>query len=310
MSGPAPRVALCFPGQGSQAAAMAAGLEATDLGARLLGVAAAAGVDLGPAFAGDEELIRPTEVAQPALVFTELVLAAALPAGLDVVAVAGHSVGELAALGAAGALDPGAALRLAIERGRLMAAMREGTMAAVLGLDGDAVSRLCSASEGTVVVANLNAPGQVVVSGGADAIAALSAAAREAGARRVIPLRVSGAFHSPLMADAAAAFVRVLEGVDFRAPRVPVVANVDAVAVTGAAGLRERLGRQMVSAVRWAESVQRLVELGAEVLVEVGPGEVLTGLARRIAPGVRALSVGSLAAAAALTERLGADGPG
>ncbi|MGA2282395.1 MAG: acyltransferase domain-containing protein [Candidatus Dormibacteria bacterium] len=310
MSEPALRVALCFPGQGSQAAAMAAGLEATELGARLLAVAASAGVDLGPAFGGDEELIRPTEIAQPALVFTEVVLAAALPGDLDVVAVAGHSVGELAALAAAGALDPEAALRLAVERGRLMAAMREGTMAAVLGLDAEAVARLCAGSGGTVVVANLNAPGQVVVSGSVEAVAGLSAMAREAGARRVIPLRVSGAFHSPLMADAAAAFVRVLDGVDMRAPAVPVIANVDASPVTGAAGLRERLGRQMVSAVRWSDSVERLVELGADVLVEVGPGEVLTGLARRIAPQVRAVGVSSLAAAAALAERLGADGRG
>jgi [acyl-carrier-protein] S-malonyltransferase len=239
-----------------------------------------------------------------------VVLAAALPGDLDVVAVAGHSVGELAALAAAGALDPEAALRLAVERGRLMAAMREGTMAAVLGLDAEAVARLCAGSGGTVVVANLNAPGQVVVSGSVEAVAGLSAMAREAGARRVIPLRVSGAFHSPLMADAAAAFVRVLDGVDMRAPAVPVIANVDASPVTGAAGLRERLGRQMVSAVRWSDSVERLVELGADVLVEVGPGEVLTGLARRIAPQVRAVGVSSLAAAAALAERLGADGRG
>jgi len=310
VSAPALRVALCFPGQGSQAAAMAAGLEATELGARLLAVAVSAGVDLGPAFGGDEELIRPTEIAQPALVFTEVVLAAALPGDLDVVAVAGHSVGELAALAAAGALDPEAALRLAVERGRLMAAMREGTMAAVLGLDAEAVARLCAGSGGTVVVANLNAPGQVVVSGSVEAVAGLSARAREAGARRVIPLRVSGAFHSPLMADAAADFVRVLDGIDMRAPAVPVIANVDASPVTSAAGLRERLGRQMVSAVRWSDSVERLVELGADVLVEIGPGEVLTGLARRIAPQVRALGVSSLAAAAGLAERLGADGRG
>ncbi len=289
---------------------MAAGLEATELGARLLAVAVSAGVDLGPAFGGDEELIRPTEIAQPALVFTEVVLAAALPGDLDVVAVAGHSVGELAALAAAGALDPEAALRLAVERGRLMAAMREGTMAAVLGLDAEAVARLCAGSGGTVVVANLNAPGQVVVSGSVEAVAGLSARAREAGARRVIPLRVSGAFHSPLMADAAADFVRVLDGIDMRAPAVPVIANVDASPVTSAAGLRERLGRQMVSAVRWSDSVERLVELGADVLVEIGPGEVLTGLARRIAPQVRALGVSSLAAAAGLAERLGADGRG
>jgi [acyl-carrier-protein] S-malonyltransferase len=287
---------------------MAAGLDVTPLGERLLAAAGAAGVDLEVALRGDEESLRPTEIAQPALVFTELVLAAALPPELRVVAVAGHSVGELAAWAAAGALQPEAALRLAIERGRLMAGMREGTMAAVLGLDPGIVERLCAETEGTVVVANLNAPGQVVVSGGLDAIAAFSVRAREQGARRIVPLRVSGAFHSPLMATAAAGFARVLDAADLRDPVLPVVANVDATPVTTGPGLRERLGRQMVSAVRWTESVQRLVELGAGVLVEVGPGEVLTGLARRIAPGVRAVSVGSLAAAARLAETLGADG--
>jgi [acyl-carrier-protein] S-malonyltransferase len=289
---------------------MAAGLDGTELGARLLAVAAAAGVDLAPAFAGDEELIRPTEVAQPALIFTELVIAAALPRDLAVVAVAGHSVGELAALAAAGALDPEQALRLAVERGRLMAAMREGTMAAVLGLEADTVARLCAQTEGTVVVANLNGPGQVVVSGGVAAVGALSARAREAGARRVVPLKVSGAFHSPLMAGAAAEFVRVLDSVELRSPSIPVIANVDAAPLVSAAELREGLGRQMVSPVRWSESVQRMVAMGAQVLVEVGPGSVLTGLARRIAPDVTAFGVDSLAAAAGLADRLSAAGPG
>jgi [acyl-carrier-protein] S-malonyltransferase len=305
-----PRVALCFPGQGSQTASMAAGLEESAFGRRLLEVAATLGADLSAAFGDDEELIRPTEVAQPALVFTEVVLAAALPRELSVVAVAGHSVGELAAYAVAGAVEPEAALRLAVERGRLMAAMREGTMAAVLGLDAQTVTRLCAESDGTVVVANLNAPGQVVVSGEVDAVTAFTATARAAGARRVLPLKVSGAFHSPLMAGAASEFARLLDSIEWRAPAVPVVANVDGAAVSDVAGLRERLGRQMVSEVRWSESVERLVELGAEVLVEVGPGEVLTGLARRIAPQVRAVSVSSLAAAAGLAERLAANTPG
>jgi len=176
-----------------------------------------------------------------------------------------------------------------------MAAMREGTMAAVMGLDGEALRRLCSEVEGTVVVANLNAPGQVVVSGSSAAVAELSERAQRAGARRVVPLRVSGAFHSPLMEEAAAGFARVLDAATFASPTVPVVANLDASPVREAGAVRERLGRQMVSPVRWSESVTRLVELGAQALVEVGPGSVLTGLARRIVPGVPALSVSSLA---------------
>lgn len=300
------RIALCFPGQGSQTPGMAAGLDATELGARLLRAAADQGVDLGAALSGEEELLRPTDVAQPALIFTEVVLAAALPRDLEVVAVAGHSVGELAACAAAGVMAPEVTLRLAVERGRRMAAMQEGTMAAVLGLEAETLTGLCAEVGGGVVVANLNAPGQVVVSGPAAAVAELLRRARAAGARRVVPLRVSGAFHSPLMAEAAAGFARVLDSVPMSAAAVPIVANVDAEAVSDPAGIRDRLRRQMVSPVRWTESVDRMVRLGAEALVEVGPGGVLSGLAHRIAPGTPALSVSSRGAAAALRDRLAA----
>ncbi|MGA8016293.1 MAG: ACP S-malonyltransferase [Candidatus Dormiibacterota bacterium] len=294
------RVGLCFPGQGSQAAGMAAGLETTDLGRRLLSAAAGLGADLSAVFGDGEESLRPTDVAQPALVFTELVLAGALPRKTEVVAVAGHSVGELSACAAAGALEPETALRLSIERGRLMAAMHEGVMAAVLGLDAGTVEEICGAVDGIVVVANLNGPGQVVISGTRPAVAAASARAQQAGARRVVPLRVGGAFHSPLMEQAGAAFAQLLDATPIRDATVPVVANVDAAPVRDAGDIRERLRLQLVSPVHWTESVQRMVELGADTLIEVGPGSVLTGLARRIVPGVRALSVSTLAAASGL----------
>jgi [acyl-carrier-protein] S-malonyltransferase len=300
------RLALCFPGQGSQAAGMASGLTATDLGQRLLAVAAAAGMDLAAGLAGSDDELRPTEVAQPTLVFTELVLSAALPEELEVVAVAGHSVGELSACAAAGALDPEDALRLSLERGRLMAAMREGTMAAVLGLDADRVAAICAGTAGGVVIANLNAPGQVVISGATAAVATASRAATEAGARRVLPLRVSGAFHSPLMEEAAPAFGALLDAVPLRDARIPVVANVDGAAVRKAGEIRERLRRQLASAVHWTESVERMVALGADTLVEIGPGSVLTGLARRIAPEVFSLSVGTVEEVSELAERLDA----
>lgn len=294
------RVGLCFPGQGSQAAGMADGLETTDLGRRLLSAAAGLGADLSAVFGDDEASLRPTDVAQPALVFTELVLAGALPRKTEVVAVAGHSVGELSACAAAGALEPETALRLSIERGRLMAAMHEGVMAAVLGLDAGTVEEICGAVDGTVVVANLNGPGQVVISGTRPAVAAAAARAQQAGARRVVPLRVGGAFHSPLMEQAGAAFAQLLDTTPIRDAAVPVVANVDAAPVRDAGDIRERLRLQLVSPVHWTESVQRMVELGADTLIEVGPGSVLTGLARRIVPGVRALSVSTLAAASGL----------
>lgn len=290
---------------------MATGLLGSAPAPRLLDVASAAGVDLAAALAGDDEALRPTDVAQPALLLVEVTLAAALrTAGLEVVGAAGHSVGEYAALVAAGAMDAEAAMSLVLARGRRMAAMREGTMAALLGADEELAESVCAeaaaAGLGPVVVANLNAPGQVVLSGTVAGVEEASRLARERGARRAVPLRVGGAFHSPLMRDAAAAFAAELEAAALRDPAVPVVCNVDGAAVTDAAGLRARLERQLISPVRWTDCVATLVRLGAEALIELGPGGVLTGLARRIAPGLAALSVTTLDEAGALPDRLGA----
>jgi [acyl-carrier-protein] S-malonyltransferase len=309
-----PRIALCFPGQGSQTAGMAAGIVDTDAGRALLDVASADGVDLEQAFAGSDEDLRPTELAQPALFLVENVLGEQLREhAIEVVAVAGHSVGEYAAAGYAGALPAAGLMGLVIERGRAMAAMQEGTMAAVIGMDPDDVAGICRGLEqasGTVVVANINAPGQVVISGTVAGVEAASARCRQAGARRVMPLNVSGAFHSPLMREAGDAFAARLERVELQDPTLPVVCNVDGREATTAADLRDRMRRQLTSAVQWTETVRRLVTLGAEALVEVGPGSVLSGLNRRIAPDVPCLSVSSLDEAASLPGRLGvaADG--
>lgn len=264
---------------------------------QLLDVAAAEGLDLRSALLGDDDALRPTEIAQPALLLVETVLARALPEGIAVEAVAGHSVGEYAACVAAGSITPADAMRLVIERGRAMAAMREGTMSAILGLDEAAVVALCAevaATGAEVVVANLNAPAQTVISGTVAAVEDAENIARERGARRVVRLNVSGAFHSPLMAGAAARLGEVLDTVDIAEARVPLVVNVDAAAVTDPVDIRDRLRRQLTAPVRWIDCVTRVVELGATTLVEVGPGAVLTGLARRIAPGVRTLQAGTL----------------
>lgn len=301
------RAALTFPGQGSQAAGMAAGLLDTPVARSLLDAASARGLDLRTALAGDDDALRPTEVAQPALLLVSCVLADALQTAwggsVELVGVAGHSVGEYAALVAAGALDPVEAMGLVVERGRAMAAMREGGMAALLGAEAALAEEICaeaSGGGGVVVVANLNAPGQVVLSGSRDALDRALALARERGVRRAMPLNVSGAFHSPLMAPAAERFAALLDGAAFHDAEVPVVCNVDAAAVRDAAGLRERLRAQLTAPVRWVDCVQRLVALGADTLVEAGPGSVLTGLARRIAPEVRAMSVNNLDAAVAV----------
>lgn len=279
---------------------MAGGLGDGPLAAELLDVAASEGLDLAAALRGDDAVLRPTEVAQPALLFVEAVLAAELPDGTDVAAVAGHSVGEYAACVAAGAIAPADAMRLVITRGRAMAATRQGTMSAVLGLDDATLAEVCaeiSAGGDEVVVANLNAPGQTVISGTVAGVAAAEAAALQRGARRAVRLNVSGAFHSPLMAAAAEQLGVALDAVAIAPARVPIVANVDATLVAEPEAIRDHLRRQLTAPVRWIDCVNRLVEMGVTALVEVGPGSVLSGLARRIAPSAETLQVATPEAA-------------
>lgn len=271
----------------------------------LLQTAEQEGVDLRAALAGDDDSLRPTEVAQPALLLVEAVLALTVPDSLVVTAVAGHSVGEYAACIAAGALQPADAMRLVIERGRAMAAMREGTMSALLGVDPAAAEEVCaeaSAATGeVVVVANFNAPGQVVISGTIAGVEAAEGAAQSRGLRRAMRLNVSGAFHSPLMAAAGERLATAVAATEVAPARVPIVANVDAQAVTDPEAIRDRLCRQLTAPVRWIDCVNTMLAMGAASLAEVGPGAVLTGLARRIAPSIPTATVGTLAEARALT---------
>ena len=283
---------------------MADGLTSLPIAEEMLGAAHASGLDLRAALSGDDDQLRPTEIAQPALLLVECALRSTLPDSVDVVAVAGHSVGEYAAAVAAGALRPDDAMRIVIERGRAMASMRDGTMAALLGIDVDLATAVCADAQRetgeVVVVANHNAPGQLVISGTRDGVDAAGKLALERGARRVIPLNVSGAFHSPLMTAAAARFAQTLDSATVSDPHPPVVCNVDGQAVSSADDLRDRLRAQLTSPVRWIDCVQTLVDLGAETLVEVGPGTVLSGLARRIAPSLRTVSVNTADAGARL----------
>ena len=283
---------------------MADGLTRLPIAIEMLDAAQSSGLDLEAALQGDDEHLRPTEIAQPALLFVECALRSTLPDNLDTVAVAGHSVGEYAAAVAARALQPADAMRLVIERGRAMAAMHEGTMCALIGIDVDAATAACEDAQREtgeiVVVANHNAPGQLVISGSTAGVDAAAKLALSRGARRAIPLNVSGAFHSPLMTSAAQRFGTVLDSTPLSDPHPPVVCNVDGNDVQTAAELRERLRAQLTSPVRWIDCVHRLVALGADLLVEVGPGNVLSGLARRIAPDVRTTAVSTPDAAARL----------
>lgn len=256
---------------------------------------------------GPDEELRRTEVAQPALLAAELASLAALAeraglAGDDLVGVAqslgarwvaGHSLGEYAACVVAGSLSIDDGLRLASARGQLMAEARAGAMAAVLGLDLGRLEEICR-EIGDVVVANDNAPGQVVISGTPDAVARASSAAKDAGARRAIPLNVAGAFHSHLMGDAAARFATTLDGADLHQPGLTIVGNVTAEPIETVEALRDELRAQIARPVRWRESVLWLYEAGARRAIECGPGDVLAGLVRRTAPELTVQSIDQL----------------
>ncbi len=261
---------------------------------------------------GPEDLLTRTDHAQPAILAHSAAVWAVVGGRLagTVAAAAGHSLGEYSAYVAAGALDLRDAARLVRRRGDLMRSAgeaRPGTMAAVMGLDADQVTRACreaSTAGEVVVAANFNAPDQTVISGDPGAVTRAGALLKAAGAKRVIPLRVSGAFHSPLMEPAARAFAADLDAAAVRPPAFPVVANASAEPVRDAATARRRLAEQLTSPVRWVEGVRRLADVagaGAR-FVEIGPGSVLTGLAKRIVEGCATVNLGTAAEVASFVE--------
>ncbi|MDQ6670988.1 MAG: ACP S-malonyltransferase [Chloroflexota bacterium] len=251
---------------------------------------------------GPLERLTDTDVAQPAVVTTSLAALAVLreACAMDVAAVAGHSVGELAAYVAAGALEAESALRLVQVRARAMAAACarvDGSMTAVIGMEEPALRAACSSASragSSVEVANLNAPGQLVVSGERYALERVAETARAGGARRVLPLTVGGPFHSVYMRPAAEALRNALVTTPLRRADVPVVVNASAQATQDADELRDELAVQVYSTVRWIETLQRLAELGCHRFLEVGPGTVLAGMVRRTLPGARVASFGAL----------------
>lgn len=240
-------------------------------------------------FGEDADALVPTEVTQPALYAHSLAAHAVLAArGLRPALAAGHSLGEWSALAAAGALSLADGLRAVRRRGELMARagdVRPGAMSAVLGLDDDAVEAACAeaadAGDGDVVAANYNSPGQVVISGDADAVARAGRLAEAAGARRVVALPVSGAFHSPLMAFARDGLSETLGALEIAEPSCPVVLNVTAEPTADPDEIRRRLLEQLTAPVRWAPSVRRMEAEGATRFVEVGTGRVLSGLVKK-----------------------------
>lgn len=296
------KTAFVFPGQGSQHVGMGTQLlvprpDLVDSRYRpadeLLGIPLSTLCWEGPA-----EALRDTAITQPAVFLTSVATWDVLRArGIAPDVVAGHSLGEYAALVCAGVLDWTDALRLVRRRGELMAAVNEsvpGSMAAVIGLRIDDVERICArvrAETGrTVEVANDNEPGQAVVSGEADAVERVRTAAQANGALKVLSLAVGAPFHCGLMAGVEAEFAAELDRVTFGEPLLPVISSVTADLVTSAAEAKSCLARQLTGRVRWTEAVRRMRQQGVDRLVEVGPGRVLGGLSRRIEPDIRVRS--------------------
>jgi [acyl-carrier-protein] S-malonyltransferase len=316
--------AFVFPGQGSQSVGMGHDLYEAAPAARAIFDQADAilGLPLTRlSFDGPKEALTATENAQPALLTVSAALLAALsdrPADQQISThetrdrrqstnlrssvspsfVAGHSLGEYSALLAAGALDFPTALRLVRRRGELMADAHEGTMAAIIGVDEQALEQVCrdaSADGAPVVIANYNAPGQLVISGATSAVERADLLARARGAKHVMPLRVSAAFHSPLMRDAAEGLAAAVAAAAVGHAQVPVISHVSAEPLTTAEAIRRELVTQVTAPVRWIASIQRMVAEGVDTFVEIGPGSVLTKLIKRIAPSARLVNVSDAA---------------
>ena len=294
------KIAFCFPGQGSLEQGMGREIaEAVPEAMEVYRVGSeASGLDLARlCFESPIDELVQTEVQQPALVATSLAVLAALRArGIAPDYVVGHSVGEFAAIAAANSLDTGEAIGLVRERGLAMAeAAREsnGTMAAILGLDDAVVEELCAQIEG-VWPANYNCPGQIVVSGSQKAVDELIDKANELGARRTVKLKVSGAFHSPLVAKAAEMLRPAVERVRFHDPVAPFMSTVTA-RIEPAQRMAGLLVEQVTAPVKFTQAARGLIKDGAKTFVEVGPGNVLSGLLKRIDKTVKAVSVNNLA---------------
>ncbi|WP_342566047.1 ACP S-malonyltransferase [Paenibacillus sp. FSL R7-0345] len=298
------KIAFVFPGQGAQAVGMGKDVydalpqsrAVFDKGDEVLGFSLSRLVFEGP----DSEL-KQTVNTQPALVTASVAYLEALGVkGLKPDYVAGHSLGEYSALVAAGVLSYEDAVQLVRLRGRFMEEAvpgGQGAMAAVLGAEREALAGLCRSitAEGNIVeLANVNCPGQIVVSGSQAGVSAVVERVKEAGGKRAIPLEVSGPFHSSMMKEAAERLAAELQRVTFTAPAVPVVVNVTAAPVTDPEEIRELLVRQVYSPVLWQDSVEWLIANGVDTFVEIGSGSVLAGLIRKIDKTVKVIGINSL----------------
>lgn len=284
--------AFVFPGQGAQFVGMGKDLYVTNDEARRLMERAndILGFNITDImFAGTDDDLKQTRVTQPAIFIHSVALAATLGDDFNPDMVAGHSLGEFSALVASSALSFDDGLRLVAKRAMAMqkaCEMKPSTMAAILGLDDETVEGICDNIEGIVVAANYNCPGQIVISGEIDAVNAACEKMKEAGARRALPLKVGGAFHSPCMESARAELADAIADTHFSAPRCPIVQNVDAMPHTDPEEIKTNLIAQLTAPVRWTQSVERMIADGITEFTELGPGKVLRGLISKISPDV------------------------
>jgi [acyl-carrier-protein] S-malonyltransferase len=319
------QVAFLFPGQGSQAVGMGADVFEASPAARRVFESADEGLGLSLSticFQGPDDVLRETINTQPAIVTVSLALLAALQEALTEHTsswssplipsyTAGHSVGEYAALVASGVLNLQDAVRLVRERGRLM--HHEGTvcpggMAAVIGMDAEILQEVCQEATaqsvatlvdashpglGQVSIANFNAPGQIVISGEQRALNLAMEHAKARGAKRVIPLAVSGAFHSPVMQPAAEGLARVMKSFEVYDATIPVIGNIHATPLIESHAIREELTQQIAAPVQWIRTIEYLADAGVTTFLEIGPGQALTGMVKRIVKGVTTLNVSS-----------------
>ena len=288
--------AYIFPGQGSQFSGMGKDLfDQYEIAKKLFNQAyEILGFDLSKIiFEGTKEDLQQTSVTQPAIYVHSVILSKVMGDNFNPDAVAGHSLGEFSALTAAGAIDFESGLKLVSKRAEAMQKACDhepGTMAAVLGMEDGLVEKICTETEGIVVAANYNCPGQLVISGAMPAVEMACESLKNAGARRALILPVGGAFHSPLMEPARIELANAIDATSFKAPRCPVYQNVVAKAVNNPLEIQKNLIDQLTAPVKWTQSVNEMLKSGATSFIEVGPGKVLQGLVKKISKEAKTAS--------------------